>query len=349
MTSRASGKAKNWVKSRFLKMKQCTMMKRLLSLIFSCFYSLSVANAQQLPLYTLDPELHGLINPASVYCGFLNHERVISGGVAYRLQWSGFPSGIAPSTRVGHAEYIHLGQKIKMVTGGYIQHNRTGITENTGIYGRFGYIVTGDDPNQWGVSVGLNFGTVNWQLKTDRLSLAQLDDPNLSSDNPSVWYLDLGFGIYAYKNLGDGGKYIYGGLSVPRSFDIRNSRDKSPDRYAHIYALAGFHYAATNRSTVEISTWVRKLQHIPPQVAFDIPMQGSFNLRAQIQKLTLGFGVVTNLPKFNDTPFLTFEVGVNLPSPSEKGDFKVTFVRSFNSAPYLGTTYEVNLSLAFER
>jgi type IX secretion system PorP/SprF family membrane protein len=317
------------------------MMKQLLLFILSCFYGLFVANAQQLPLYALDPELHGLINPASVYCDFLNHERVLSAGIAHRSQWTGFPKEIAPSTQVGHGEYINLGEQHNIVLGGYFQHDRAGITENTGVYGRFAYIFTQGDAREGGVSFGLNFGLVNWQLKTGRLSLAQLDDPNFPLDNPSVWYPDIGMGVYAYKKLGEErGKYVYFGVSAPRFFDIRNSSDKSPERYPHIYALAGFHYAPANGSTVEVSTWIRQLKNMP--------MQASLNTRVQLLKrVTLGIGLVSNLPKFNDTPFLTFEVGTNL-TFNEKYIGKIAYVRTFSNAAYWGSTHEINVSFALE-
>lgn len=306
------------------------------SLAFFC--RSSVAVAQQLPLYAQDPEFHGVINPASIYTDFLNYERVLSAGLSHRSQWA-LPNQIAPRTQVARFEYIRLGEPNTFVCGGYAQYDRVGITENFGVYGRFAYIIT-NDPKEWGISIGLNIGLASWQLKTSRLSLTQIDDPNFPTD-PSVWYPDGGGGIYAYKKLGGSGNrgsYFYAGLSAPRTFDVSPNR-QGADPYRHVYGLAGIQFSPANAFKVELSTWVRQVPNIPPQA--------SFNARIQAGDIKLGFGAASTLSNLKETPFLSCELGYNF-LIQDRHVMKVSGVYSFGQVAYFGNAFEINVSYVLD-
>lgn len=314
------------------------MTQRFLLSLVAIFCSLSAIMAQQQPLYAQDPEFHGIINPASIYTDFLNHERVISAGISHRSQW-GLPNKIAPNTQVARGEYIHLGEPNTFVFGGYAQYDRVGITENFGAYGRFAYVIT-NDPKAWGISVGLNLGVASWQVKTSRLSLTQIDDPNFAAE-PSVRYLDGGCGIYTYKKLGesgDRGKYFYAGLSAPRFFDVSPDR-QGADPYRHVYGLAGFQFSPMNDLKVEVSTWVRQVKNIPTQA--------SFNARIQVKDIKLGFGAVSTLSNLKETPFLSLELGYNF-MVNDRHIMKVSGVASFGQVAYFGNAFEINVSYVLE-
>jgi type IX secretion system PorP/SprF family membrane protein len=299
------------------------MAKNLLSYLLFLI-SLSVADAQQLPLYAQHPEYHGLINAASVNSDFLTSERTTSIGISHRKQWSKLAN--APSTQVVRWENIHSEEHF--LIGGYLQQDRVGITENASINGRFAYIIkTSDDIADGGISIGLNIGLAYWQLKTSLLTLAQIDDPNLPP-NPSLWYPDIGLGVYWYKNLGNPSHYVYAGFSMPRTFDFQADKFIAK-RYPHYYGLLGYYAPFFNDGFWEVSTWTRYVENIP--------LQSSFNGRIKMNEyFSLGAGIITD---YKDKPFFMAEFGLT------KDRLKIGIAYSWSStSQYFGTAYEVNVA-----
>ena len=147
--------------------------KTLLFVLSYCVFT-HCAKAQQLPLVAQDPEFHGIINPASLNSDFIRDDRNLSVGVSVRQQWLGL-KGLSPSTQYGRGEYIVDGDN-RWLIGAYFMHDKVGITNNTGLYARAAYVLnTGSDARKGGLSFGLNLGVVNWFLRTNNLSVNQLD------------------------------------------------------------------------------------------------------------------------------------------------------------------------------
>lgn len=280
-------------------------MTRQILLIYCLLGIATVARSQQLPLYAQHAEFHGLINPASLNIDYLTDGRNISIGTSFRQQWVQL-GNLSPSTQILRGEYISPDDQSPFVFGGYIIHDKVGITNNLGFYGRAAYIIktAGSSLEDGGISIGLNLGIASWRLHTEQVSLNQPDDPNVVS-KPASWYPDLGFGAYWYINLGAKSHYLYVGLSSPRTFEFRGS-DANAKRIPHYYGLLGYYVPlpTSDNSFIEVSTWSRYVENVP--------MQSSFHFKVQPEDhFWLGIGTVTD---FKTKPLLLFEAGVNLPS-----------------------------------
>jgi type IX secretion system PorP/SprF family membrane protein len=295
------------------------------------FYaSLSVLSAQQLPLFAQHAEYHGLINPASVNCNFLTDNGAnLSVGLSYRSQWSGL-GRVAPTTQVLRGEFIN--DNYNFIAGGYLQNDRLGITNNFGGYGRFAYVISGDNLSDGGLSFGLNLGVSRWDLKTSLLSLSQSNDPDFPED-PTFSYLDVGIGAYWYQKLGDESKYFYMGVSAPRTFSWGGKDYTSAKRYPHFYGLAGVYLPLFEDGFVEFSTWTRYVEKIP--------LQSSFNVRLQPTAFFwLGAGTITD---FKTASYMMAECGV-----THRG-VKLGYAFSWSGvSQHFGNAHEVNLALVLD-
>ena len=125
-------------------------------LIGSFFAYLPFVQSQQLPLVAQHPEYHGLINPASVNHNLMTDDQNISIGLSTRRQWIQL-GDLSPFTNVLRGEFIDRNNRL--VIGGYINHDKAGITNNFGVYGRIAYLIPTDgDINESGISIGANIG-----------------------------------------------------------------------------------------------------------------------------------------------------------------------------------------------
>ena len=312
------------------------MNYKALLLVFGLSIFPYFAQAQQLPLVAQHSEYHGLINAASVNSNLLADGHNLSVGASWRQQWVQLGE-LSPSTKVIRAEYITDAEyQNPLVIGGYLVHDKVGITTNFGFYGRIAYIIkTGDELKDGGISLGVNIGIGNWQIRTDRLTLSQPDDPDLAF-KPSSWYPDVGFGAYYFQTLRNG-HYFYVGASVPRTFEFR-SDDFAARRFPHYYGLFGYSIPLPLENTfMEISTWSRYVENVP--------LQTSFHAKIQPQEaFWFGMGVIAD---FKTQPLLMVETGFNL-----RGDFhlvKIGYSYTWgNFLSHFGATHEVNLALTMD-
>ncbi len=295
--------------------------------------------AQQLPLVAQHPEFHGLINPASINIDYLLDARTVTFGASWRQQWVQLGE-LSPVTQVLRGETVlNPNDNNSWVVGGYVIRDKVGITNNLGVYGRAAYVVktNGQNMEDGGISVGLNVGVANWQLRTDRLSLTHPDDPNLVN-RPSSWYPDLGFGAYWYVNLGAPSHYLYLGLSSPRTFEFR-SNDLGARRLPHYYGLLGYYVPlpSSDNGYVEISTWSRYVENVRLQTSFHCKVQ-------PMDYFWVGAGVVTD---FKPQPLLLVEAGLNI--PTEFRTFKLGYSYTWgNFLSHFGATHEFNVAFALD-
>jgi type IX secretion system PorP/SprF family membrane protein len=196
------------------------MTKRtVLHTLTALWLSQSIAQAQQLPIFAQYAEYHGLINPASVNSNFLTEKQDRSIGVSYRSNLMDF-GDLSPVTAVVRFESIE--RKRRIILGAYLQHDKIGITENSELHGRIAYFIKLN--KNLGLAAGLQIGGVNRQLKTSDLMLAYGTDPQIPQKDTSVTSPDLGFGLYFYQKLwGQESQYFYGGLSIPRFGNDKNT------------------------------------------------------------------------------------------------------------------------------
>jgi type IX secretion system PorP/SprF family membrane protein len=301
------------------------MTKRILFFYTVFHFYASFCSAQQLPFFAQYTEYHGMINPASIHYTFLTENgHRISGGATYRTSWENW-NGLAPTTQVLRVESI----KNKIVWGAYLQNDKVGITENTGGYGRIAYIQPlGKNLSDGGLAIGLNVGLNSLKLTTNNLLISNIPDPNIPLD-PSVFSLDLGFGVFGYKKWRRVNDYVYGGLSIPQLWGNSKFRNEK-----HYYALLGFYMALNNQSYLEISSWIRKVS--------DVPFQYSLNVRYQpLHWCWVGSGSF-----FNKGIAFTPEFGFNI--ETGKTLYKIGYAYTMSNN-LVGPSHEINLGFSLKR
>ena len=295
-------------------------------------------HAQQLPLFAQHPEYHGHINPASLNIDYLVDGRNLSFGASMRQQWVQLGE-LSPSTQVLRGEYIN--DDYNIITGGYLMRDKVGITYNAMAQGRFAYVLkTGSSLEEGGISLGLNLGLANWFLKTDRLSLNQIDDPDLLQ-RPSSWYPDLGIGVFWYQQIGGASShYFYMGLSAPRTFDFRSDQ-QGAKRLPHYYGLLGYYHPLgfSENGFFEASMWSRYVANLPIQTSFHLKIQ-------PIPQFMLGIGAVAD---FKSRPLMVVEAGINIPSYAKNSIIRLGYSYTYGSfISHFGATHEINLAFTLD-
>ena len=241
----------------------------------------NTASAQQLPLFSLYRENQGLLNPAAVHPDFLlyheNHR--LSIGITHRSRWVGGAGKV--STQGLRGEYIGVGESsFAPLAGLYLVNDEVGPTSFTGVYGRIASIFGMEHPNFGGVSVGLNFGLVQFRINASDINLLDPDDL-LGQSDQSQWHPDVGLGVFFYKNVGRYGAesaLIYAGLSAAQLIGLEltfagANGDYPFTRTPHLYALAGMYKFLDDFSFLEFSTWTRYVQHVPLDIDINLRYQ----------------------------------------------------------------------------
>jgi len=237
--------------------------------------------AQQLSLFTQYRENLSLINPGSVSSNYLAFGDNLSFGASYRAQWTGFEN--APTTATLRGEYLYeTGGSFSLLSGGYLVNDQTGPTGFTGLYGRIGGVIS-DDPYFGGIALGLTFGAVQYRVNASEIVLKEQNDILAGQDQNQI-FPDVGFGIFAYKQLEGGAfdeDYVYGGISVPQviGLDLAFTGDNgefSTKRLQHFYGVLGFYKFFRDDSFLEPSVWVKYVS--------GAPVNADINLRYQIQR-----------------------------------------------------------------
>jgi len=271
--------------------------------LFAVVLLTSSLSAQQLSLFTQYREHNSVVNPAAVNSDYLIFEQNVSFGASYRAQWSGL-SG-APRTQVLRGEYLAGDMSgVAIMAGGHLINDQTGPTGFTGLYGRFGGIIT-DDPLYGGISFGISGGVVQYRVNASELRLRDQDDIELMNDQTQL-YPDVGLGVFAYRLI-DNGDYVYGGASVPQVIGLDLTfQDETGEfltqRVQHFYGQVGYIKFFDDYTFLEPSVWVKYVPNAPINVDVNLRYQfsGSFwvgagGSSAQTAHLEAGFLLGDNL------------------------------------------------------
>ena len=319
-------------------------MKRFLLLITLVICLGDFSQAQHLPLFTQYRDQIGILNPGAFSHTYLHNEDPLSFGLSFRRQWVNLES--APVTQTLRGEYLYeTGGAVNMVFGGHIVNDQTGPTGFTGAYGRVGALLT-SDPYYGGLSLGFNFGLVQYRIKASELELRDLNDP-VGMEDQSKLFPDIGVGIYYYKYLDRGfldDSHVYAGISIPQVIGldlefITETGSFSTQRIQHFYGLIGLYKYFRDDTFLEPSVWVKYAPGAPVNV--------DLNLRYQLSgNFWLGAGGST-------AGTIHLETGVILgENYNLSNNFKIGygFDYSFNTfGPEVGSTHEVNLSYSIGR
>lgn len=303
----------------------------------------SVAQAQQLSLFTQYRENATLINPAAMENDFLAWGQNLTFGANYRSQWSDIANG--PRTQSVRASYIHdESSGASLMGGGYLLSDQTGPTGFTGLYGRLGVVISGD-PEYSGLAVALSAGIVQYRIDADEIKLRDQDDV-LGNSNQTELFPDVGVGLYFYNMLGGAldGDMFYAGFSVPQvagldlTFQEENG-DYSIQRLRHFYGMAGLYKFFRNDGFLHPSVWIKYVE--------GAPINADFNLMYQTPAaLWVGTGIST-AGNFH------FEAGFNLgENVGLYNNIRIGYGYDYSFStfgPAVGNTHELQVSFSFDR
>ena len=311
-----------------------------LACLVLAFLTTTVVGAQQLSLFTQYRENATLLNPAALESDFLTFGYNVGGGINYRRQWAGIAG--SPESQSARFSYVNPNRSGATIhAGGYVLNDQTGPTGYTGVYGRIGTIIS-QDPEDYGISVGLTAGYVSYRVKVSEFILRDDGDVLFGADR-SQSHPDVGLGIYGYSYLNNR-DLLYGGLSIPQllGFDVTfqdENGDFSVTRLRHYYANAGWYHFLSEESFLELSTWVKYVD--------GAPLSADLNLRYQLPTAPfVGVGFSTN-KNFH------FEAGLNI-GQATNGDqnFRVGYGYDYSVStfgPSVGGAHEIQLAVGIFR
>lgn len=307
------------------------------SLLFIVLCTPIFLMAQQLPTFTQYRELQTIINPGAIPIDYMvyDYEPNILFGATWRDQWNSSNLKHPPRTKIIRADFIPKNLEYGgLFAGMHLIHDRNGIFETTGIYGRIASVISVDNGE---FSVGLNFGMVQNRLRF-RSSDTGVVGVGIQDDFSGI-FPDVGFGVF-YKQDLRGSNFFYTGLSVPQVLGFKNTFQNevathSVKRIQHFNYTFGLIKHFFEGSFIEPSIWVKYVPNTPVEV--------DINIRSQLSnRLLVGMGFSTQ------SKFLNLNVG--LLQKIGNTFLKIGFGFSFPMTSYgslLGNSQEYNFDAAF--
>ena len=197
-------------------------MKRLILIAILNVTFLSVALAQQDPLYSQYINNPMVINPA--YAGLNNN---LNASLTYRNQWGGFEGNPTTVNVNGHISLVDN----RVGAGLLIVQDKIGNVTNTEFQAAGSYKLQLEDMT---FSFGMQAGVINFKNDASQLNLANGGDPAFTG-NENLSKPNIGAGV-ALKS-----ERFFVGLSVPRllSTTFKSSMGDQFDLYNQHYYLFG--------------------------------------------------------------------------------------------------------------
>lgn len=251
---------------------------------------------QQLPLFSMYGEYQSLINPAYGELNDIGNNNYINIGTSYRNQWSNL-SSLSPKTILIQGDILlETGNKFDLQTGFIIMKDQIGALSTTAIYTRISTLISTNEGNDFGFSMGLLAGIAQSRLNAQliRDNAITNNDPNLPSTSLSSISPDLGIGFNFYNNIQSGvfsGDRFQIGISIPQLFTSNSlftsdEYESSISRNRHIYMNVAFEKKLTQKSTVTTLAWFKKTNNLPSHL--DLQLVYNYS-----QQYYLGIGVNT--------------------------------------------------------
>jgi type IX secretion system PorP/SprF family membrane protein len=300
---------------------------------------------QQLPTFTQYREYHGLLNPASVYIDYIRETHATFVGMSTRMQWTGVPN--APRTHLLHAERL-IRRKASYPKKSYVQPNlglyvisdKAGRLSTNAIYGKMS-VVFSSDPEYVGISVGINAGLVQYNIKVN-----ENEDIGYSGfDNSGKIHPDVGIGVYGYRKISDGDAVIFGGFSIPQFFtnNVKFSDNLQYSKVKHMYGTIGYNQRTSSGGFVESSLWLKKVEGL------GMVLDG--NTRYQFGSVFWiggGYSTAGVLNAESGVLLNFFEKG-NRMQANNRLKIGLGFETAISGLNVFGNSYELNLSYSFGR
>jgi type IX secretion system PorP/SprF family membrane protein len=198
-----------------------------------------MANAQQIPTFSLYNMNHYLLNPAAA--GISDRLPI---AVSYRKLWA----GMEQSPSVEYASGNMLVAK-DMGVGARLFNYTAGPLRKTGLEGSYSYHLSlGNGDTK--LSFGLSLLMYQFYLNKSDLDVEDIDDQVFMGEE-SMFVPDAGFGTYLY------GKNYYVGLSIPqlfqRNIDLKDDIILQQKQVRHYYLHGGYIFEAGSDFKIEPS------------------------------------------------------------------------------------------------
>jgi len=304
-----------------------------------CLCLSTVAQAQQLSLFTQYRENATILNPAAMESDFLAYGQRMTVGASYRSQWSDISGN--PTTQALRFSFTGDNRGASLMGGGYIMNDQTGPTGFTGAYARLGSVISGDPENS-GLVIALSAGIVQFRVDANEIALR---DPNdvVGNSNHTELFPDVGAGIFYYQMMNNDNMF-YTGVSVPQVAGIdlafKNAAGQfNIQRVQHFYGTLGLYHYFRNDGFIEPSIWIKYVD--------GAPLNADFNLRYQTStSIWLGVGGATS-GNFH------FEAGFNLgDNLGLYNNLKIAYGYDYSYStfgPSVGDTHEIQVSYSFDK
>lgn len=239
-------------------------MKTKILIAIVCLMSISLAKAQQLPIYSQYMFNSFLINPAT------------AGSVSYfpirltaRNQWTGMSQ--APKTQAISAHTLINGRS--EAVGGYIFNDTYGPVSRTGALAAFAHHLSID---KYSAKLALGLSVSGFQIKLDQrnMNINDENDPLISGAVEQKFMPDATFGAYYYTNQ------YYVGASAAQLFQFKvnlgENATKQSKLVRHYFFIAGYNFKVNNDFDIEPSFLLKSTK--------GTSIQGDINVRAYYKK-----------------------------------------------------------------
>ena len=298
-----------------------------------------VATAQQLPLLSQFQESAGVLNPASLSDLYFVYEHNLQFRGTHHSQWMDLEGRPQTSILSGQLLLDDYGPVVPHF-GAYFIQDQTGPTGFTGLYGKFGGIIT-DDVYERGVSFAAQVGINQYRLRISELELRDAETVYAADDDGRI-APDAGLGVFAYQRLDN--QLVTFGLSVPQVLGLDLSfRGEDGDivtqRFRHYYAQAGYLLSLRDDAYLQIAAWLKVVPEVPAHASavlrYQTPSAIYIGVGGTSAKALHGEGGIVIGDRSGASPVMRIGYGF---------DYSLA---SFG--PYAGGTHEVNLSYSLNR
>lgn len=312
----------------------------LILILCGCLVRLS---AQQLPLFTQYGDYQGMINPAGVSYNYFKTGFNLNFGTSYRSQYAQIPDG--PRTIAVHGEYIYnTGNKVNLLSGGYLMKDETGALGFVGAYARFAGVLAFDEdyPEEGAFSAGITGGLIQYRIDQQRLRDIDATDPEIDAQTNKL-FPDVGLGVSYFDQFKDN-HFIFLGFSIPQVFGLKLDQpalfdDFQIERNPHIYFSGSYIRQFDDEDqNLEVSTWVRFTENAP--INYDLLFRYKFT-----KNFSLGFG--GSSAKIGHVEINVF-LGENINLYDKEIKIGYSYDPSFSDVVrFFGNTHEINISINF--
>ncbi len=304
--------------------------------LFTCISF--VLFGQQFSQWTQYRDMTASFNPAAISKNYLYFDYGLNFNLNHRTQWVNIED--APKTQIFNVDWMLSNSNALL--GGQLINDQSGATGFTGGFLRFAYIL--GDVDDWGISVGLQAGMVQYRIRLDGVEFR--DQVNLDSETLNQWYPDFGLGVYYYQFLNgrNGDDLLFAGISIPQTLGLDltfsdTNNDFNTKRVQHFYGFVGWRNYVYENGFIEPTL---RVSYVP-----NAPVNIGINVKAQlVETFWIGVGGATSRTFHGEFGLMIGEI-MQLDNTDIR--FGYSYDYSFNSyGAFFGGSHELSLMLSID-